>query len=177
MKRVILIGLLLILPLISSLNENQICDRAYNFVVSNNWNFSNAQIEQINKELGISNFSEYLEKPYTLCVSKKYTNDFPEKSTNRIYINNTEKKESCNFEISSIFGDSVPILQFNLGKTPCFPTKIVNYFFRVEEDKKDFVSKGIRPFSFVYLLAIIFISMWIKKVKFIKGKDFNKQRK
>lgn len=159
MKRVLAFVLILfVIPLVASATERDICSKAYYTVLETNWNISQNQIEEANNLLNISNFSEYLEKPYTLCVSKGLTDSFPEKPREKIYLS-PPSNNSCQLNDLSLLGDSIPLIKFNLGNPPCGLSKLFNLFFKINQDV-GFYSKGIRPLPFVYI-AIIVAIIWV----------------
>lgn len=166
---ILIIVLFLSFGLVSAIEEKEICQKVYFMIVNSNWGYNETQINNLNKELNITNASEYVEHYLESCYLKGHSDLLPKLPDGKqinLYKNNTQP---CNLNMDGIFGVYVPIPEISLGNAKCSEIKPLKLIFSFSSDGDTYSISGVR-----YLTAVVMIIVIIVIVFFVKNKKFNK---
>lgn len=147
-------ALILIVLVSISFVSADLCNEMYNFILSNDYNYSSEQLEGLAVLNGVSleEIKEYRYNYSYLCDGELPKQKFP---TLIIYKNST----SCDEKVHSLLSPSINF--FTTSIDDCNTIKKLKYFFNVE----NYHVVGIRVMPLVLLIFIIFLIIFYTKNK------------
>lgn len=149
MKYLLILLILLAIPFIQGQQE---CNEIYFFIVENNWDFNETELNHLN----ITNPLYYITNYTYECYLKGYSPKLPKIPDNlKITINKTLNQ--CNIQIDPFFEVSIPFIKIPVGELNCNSKKVLSYFFKIEDNS----IKGIN----LWVIFTIIMGFLIYKLK------------